>query len=135
MAPLLVVRFPLPSLLGRLIIMQVRFLYFFGWLRAVFCGTMEVLCSTSCLLLQNTFTMCHRSFLVHVHVRITNSFTNYILHFSICLHARCSCDPLVLYKTKCLGLCFQPSQVRSMCKVLLWFGFAGKPLGFRFHFP
>lgn len=45
--------FPFLSLLERLIIMQVRFLYLLVWLRAVFCGTAEVLCFCSHLLLEN----------------------------------------------------------------------------------
>lgn len=45
--------FPFLSLLEKLIIMQVRFLYLLVWLRAVFCGTAEVLCFCSHLLLEN----------------------------------------------------------------------------------
>ena len=110
MAHLLAVRFLLPSLLGRLIIMQVRFLYLFHWLRTVLWGTVEVLCSGSHHLLQNTFTRCHRSFPVHGFVYNkfvcnTKSVTNYIQHFSVCLHVCCSYDLLLLYKTRCVGPC------------------------------
>lgn len=123
LAHLLAVRFLLPSLLGRLIITQVRFLYLFGWLRDVFWGTVEVLCFGSHLLLQTTSTGHHRSFLVRGFARKNSVYhimnvTNYILHFSICLHVRCSYNPVVLYKPQCP----RASQAWSICKVLPWLG-------------
>lgn len=122
-AHLLAVRFLLPSLLGRLIITQVRFLYLFGWLRAVFWGTVEVWGSGSHLLLQKTFARCHRSFLVSgfAHKKFVYhimSVTNYILHFSICLHICCSYNPVVLYKPQCLGLLKHEAYAKS-CHALV----------------
>lgn len=61
-------------------------------------------------LLQDIFIRCHRSFLMHELASNRFSYnvkgiTNYILHFSICLHVGCSYDPVLLYKTQCPGPC------------------------------
>lgn len=77
-----------PFFLGRLIIRPVRFLYFFGWLGAVFCGPVGDLHSGSHLQLQNFLTRCHRSFVAH---RTNFIFCNIVLLTvsCICLHACC----------------------------------------------
>lgn len=74
MAHLLAVRFPLPALLGRLIIMQARFLYLFGWLRAVFCGTVEICALPPIIFCYRTFSPGVTGHFLCMDLHVTNLF-------------------------------------------------------------